>query len=84
MNTTGGNGYSVYFKFLRQLCQGKLVYFISLLENMAFKDLQFHKVFTYAFNLRPHLFSVLQKCGFKEEARLSEHCYFNGKYIVNV
>ena len=55
--------------------------FISLLENMAFKDLNFHKLFTYAFDLRPHLYSVLQKCGFKEEARLSEHCYFNGEFI---
>ena len=55
--------------------------YLSLLENMAFKDLQFHKLFTYAYDLRPHLYSVLQKCGFMEEARLSEHCYFNGKYI---
>ena len=55
--------------------------FISLLENLAFKELHFHKIYTYAFDLRPHLYTVLQKCGFIEEARLSEHCYFDGKYI---
>jgi RimJ/RimL family protein N-acetyltransferase len=55
--------------------------FIGLLENLAFKELHFHKIFTYAFDLRPHLYTVLQKCGFIEEARLSEHCYFDGKYI---
>ena len=28
--------------------------FIGLLENLAFKELHFHKIFTYAFDVRPH------------------------------
>lgn len=55
--------------------------YLSILEKVAFGDLKFHKIFTYAFDLRPHLYEALEKSSFKEEARLEEHCLFNGKYI---
>jgi RimJ/RimL family protein N-acetyltransferase len=52
-----------------------------LIEQVAFEELQLHKIFTYAFDLRPHLYEVLKACNFTEEARLKEHCFFNGSYI---
>jgi RimJ/RimL family protein N-acetyltransferase len=55
--------------------------YLTLLEKIAFKDLRFHKIFTYAFDLRQHLYSVLEASGFHEEARLKEHCYFDGRYL---
>lgn len=55
--------------------------FLQLLENIAFNELNFHKIFTYAFDLRQHLYPVLKASGFYEEARLKEHCYFDGKYL---
>jgi RimJ/RimL family protein N-acetyltransferase len=55
--------------------------FLDLIEKVAFYELKLHKIFTYAFDLRPHLYSTLEKCGFYEEARLKEHCFFDGKYI---
>lgn len=55
--------------------------YLSLLEEAAFKDVGFHKIFTYAFDLRPHLYPVLEAAGFYEEARLKEHCYFEGRYL---
>jgi RimJ/RimL family protein N-acetyltransferase len=55
--------------------------YLTLIEKVAFKDLKFHKIFTYAFDLRPHLYPVLEASGFYEEARLKEHCNFNGKYL---
>ena len=55
--------------------------YLTLLEKVAFKELRFHKIFTYAFDLRPHLYNVLRASGFHEEARLKEHCYFDGKYL---
>jgi RimJ/RimL family protein N-acetyltransferase len=55
--------------------------FLDLLEQVAFQELKLHKIFTYAFDLRPHLYSTLEKCGFYEEARLKEHCFFNNDYI---
>ena len=47
--------------------------YISLIEKIAFSELNFHKIFTYAFDLRPHLYAILEKNGFTEEARLKEH-----------
>lgn len=55
--------------------------FLYLLEIVAFCELKFHKIFTFAYNLRPHLFTVLVSAGFREEAILSEHCFITDKYI---
>lgn len=57
------------------------VKYLSLIEKVAFENLKFHKIFTYAFDLRPHLYLSLLKAGFFEETRLKEHCFFDGKYI---
>lgn len=55
--------------------------YLSLIEKVAFDDLEFHKIFTYAFDLRPHLYFSLLNAGFFEETRLREHCLFDGNYI---
>lgn len=55
--------------------------YLNLIEKVAFEDLKLHKIFTYAFDLRPHLYSVFLSAGFQEEARLKEHCLFEKKFI---
>ena len=55
--------------------------YLSLIEKVAFGDLNLHKIFTYAFDLRPHLYIALELSGFNETARLKEHCFFNNQYI---
>ncbi len=55
--------------------------YLKLLEKVAFEKLKFHKIFTYAFDLRPHLYATLEKASFYEETRFKEHCFFEGKYI---
>ncbi|SDR69640.1 GNAT family N-acetyltransferase [Gramella sp. MAR_2010_147] len=55
--------------------------FLNLIEEVAFKDLSLHKIFTYAFDLRPKLYTALKKSGFGLSARLSEHCFFENKFI---
>ena len=55
--------------------------YLKLLEKVAFKELNFHKIYTYAFDIRPHLYIALEKAGFNEDARLKEHCLFNNKFI---
>jgi RimJ/RimL family protein N-acetyltransferase len=55
--------------------------YLVLLEQLAFKELKLHKIFTYAFDVRPHLYLPLMESGFYEEARLVEHCFFNGNFI---
>ena len=57
------------------------VNYLILIETVAFKELNLHKIFTYAFDLRPLLYKALAKAGFYQEARLKEHCYFNKKFI---
>lgn len=55
--------------------------YLVLLEQVAFKELKLHKIFTYAFDIRPHLYLPLLESGFCEETRLYEHCIFDNKYI---
>lgn len=54
--------------------------FLKLIEKVAFSDLQFHKIFTYAFDIRPQLYPILESSGFLKDAVLNEHCLFNGIY----
>ena len=60
-------------KSIRFICQ----IFLGLIEEVAFSELGFHKLFTYAFDVRPHIYPILEKNGFKREAVLKEHCLFN-------
>ena len=55
--------------------------FLSLIEQVAFKDLNFHKIYTYAFDLRPKLYDVLIDCDYLEETRLKDQCFFDDKFI---
>lgn len=55
--------------------------FLGLIEEVAFDELKFHKIFTYAFDLRPKLYEALEKCSFYKDAILKEHCFFDNKYI---
>jgi len=54
--------------------------YLRLLRFVAFDELKLRKIFTYAFDVRPHLYPVLQNAGFVEEARLKDHCCINGKF----
>src|SRR5690606_17653864 len=53
--------------------------YLQLLKETAFKDLGLHKIFTYAFDLRPRLYSALNQADFIHEATLKQHCSFEGK-----
>lgn len=55
--------------------------YLALIEEIAFTELNLHKIFTYAFDLRPRLYTALEKRGFGTEAKLIEHSLFDGKYI---
>lgn len=63
-----------YFKFHWSV-------FFELIEKVAFLELNLYKIFTYAFDLRPKLYEVLEKMSFTKEARLKGHCLFDTKYI---
>ena len=55
--------------------------YLKLIEKVAFQELNLHKIFVYAFDLRPHLYEVLVQNDYVREAELKEHCNFNQKYI---
>lgn len=57
------------------------VHYLELIEKVAFQELNLHKLFVYAFDLRPHLYQAIEKGGYKKEAVLKEHCFFEGKFI---
>lgn len=55
--------------------------FLSLLEKMAFKILKLFKIYVYAFDLRTHLYKVLEENNYFHDATLSNHCFFQNKFI---
>ncbi|MCX6210773.1 MAG: GNAT family N-acetyltransferase [Bacteroidetes bacterium] len=55
--------------------------YLQLIEQVAFKDLQLHKLFIYAYNLRPKLYEAVEQQGFYKEAILKEHILFDDKFI---
>ena len=54
--------------------------YLTMIKEVAFNDLCLHKIYTYAFDLRPYLYTVLESNGFCREANLKEHCFFEGHY----
>lgn len=54
--------------------------FLNCLEQLAFGELGFRKIFIYAFDLRPHLYDVLELNGYFKDARLKDHCFFQGQF----
>ena len=47
--------------------------FLNLLEIVAFNELNLHKIYTYAFDLRPKLYTTVESLGYVKEAELKEH-----------
>lgn len=54
--------------------------YLGLIEEVAFSELDLHKIYTYAFDLRPHLYEVLENKGYQREATFKEHRFYNGEY----
>lgn len=54
--------------------------YLNLLKRVAFKEINLHKIYTYAFDVRPKLYLALKNCGFKQECRLLDHSKVNGVY----
>ena len=55
--------------------------YLSLIEQLAFTALKFHKIFTYAFDLRPHLYAVLEENRWIREAVLKDHFLHKNNYL---
>lgn len=64
----------------KEFFQSHWVTYLGLIEQLAFEELGLHKIFIYAFDLRPHLYSTVEVAGFIKEAVFKEHCFFQGEY----
>lgn len=54
--------------------------YLELIEEVTFLELKFHKMYIYAFDLRPHLYTALENYGFNKEAVLIDHTFIDGRY----
>ena len=54
--------------------------YLKMLKKVGFEDLGLHKMYTYAFDLRPHLYPIFESEGFIREATLKDHCCYNGEF----
>jgi len=55
--------------------------FLYLIEIVAFSELNLHKLYIYAFDLRQNLYKVLTDNNYFKDAQLKEHCFYINKYI---
>ena len=67
---------SLELKFVDHWCN-----FLNLIEQVGFLEMNFNKLFTYAFDLRPLLYLALEKSNFTKEAILIQHTFFNNKFL---
>lgn len=54
--------------------------YLCAIEQVAFASLGLHKLYVYAFDLRPHLYEMLRSNSYFLDARLKDHCCFNNQY----
>ena len=55
--------------------------YLKLIEVVAFQELNLHKIYTYAFDLRMKLYEVLEENNFLKEARLIDHAKFENRFV---
>ena len=61
--------------------QTDFTFFLSLLKQVAFEDLGFHRLFTEAYDIRPLHISVLIQNGFILEGKLKDHVIIDGNFV---
>jgi hypothetical protein len=54
--------------------------FLQMIELVAFNSLNFNKIYTYAYDLRPKLYPCLEKAEYKVESTFEE---FNNRIIIH-
>lgn len=55
--------------------------YLNLIETVAFEEIGLHKIFTYAYDMRPRLYPLLEKIGFIKDAVLRDHYFLKEKEI---
>ncbi|OFX21058.1 MAG: ribosomal-protein-serine acetyltransferase [Bacteroidetes bacterium GWA2_31_9] len=64
-----------------ELYEKEFSMFIRLIKKVLFEDLNFNRIFTETYDIRPHHISILEKNGFQLEGRMREHIQINNKFV---
>lgn len=64
-----------------ELYDSEFSIFITLLKRVIFDDLEFNRLFTETYDIRPIHISVLEKNGFILEGIMKEHVIINNKFV---
>ncbi len=54
--------------------------YLNIIEQLAFGEINLHKIYTYAFDLRPKLYELLEEEKYYKEAILKDHYYYKSEY----
>ena len=52
-----------------------------MIENLAFSELFFNKIYTYSFEVRPQLYPVIKELGYQEEVRIKNATQQDNKLV---
>ncbi len=55
--------------------------YLNLLKTVCKPELNFIKIYTYAYGIRTNLFPILENNGFEQEAALKKHIIINNKPV---
>jgi RimJ/RimL family protein N-acetyltransferase len=55
--------------------------FLPLIQLVAFEDLLLHKIYSFAYDLRPWLYQIFEASGFLYDGILREHKLIDNKYV---
>jgi RimJ/RimL family protein N-acetyltransferase len=53
--------------------------YLTILKDIACRELKFNSIYTYAYDIRPNLYIALEKMGFKETKRLKNNIEINNE-----
>lgn len=54
--------------------------YLKMIEEVAFDELNLHKIFTYAYDIRPKLYEALTLSNYSLEARLVQHSLIQNEF----
>lgn len=58
--------------------------YLDMIKQVVFDDLEFNRIFTETFDIRPLHIKILENAGFKREGVMKEHVQIGGKFIDSI
>lgn len=58
--------------------------FLHLMQQVAFAELGFHRLFTETFDARSKHIAILESSGFQREGRLRQHVWMDGRFVDSI